>query len=80
MGVTQPRAAIVPPGGNGRRAGNLGHEHFYQRIKPQNGISYFVSGAAGSLRAGDICPSNLTAVGFDTDRSFMLIEVAGKGL
>ena len=57
-----------------------GHEHFYQRIKPQKGINYFVSGAAGELRPGDIRPSALTAAGFDADRSFMLIEVAGKEL
>lgn len=57
-----------------------GHEHFYQRIKPQQGIYYFVSGAAGQLRAGDIKPSDLTAAGFDSDRSFMLIEVADKEL
>ena len=57
-----------------------GHEHFYQRIKPQKGIHYFVSGAAGELRPGDLRPSEMTAAGFDSDRSFMLIEVAGKGL
>ena len=57
-----------------------GHEHFYQRIKPQKGINYFVSGAAGELRPGDIRQSELTAAGFDADRSFMLIEVAGNEL
>lgn len=57
-----------------------GHEHFYQRIKPQGGIYYFVSGAAGELRPGDIKQSALTAAGFDSDRSFMLVEVAGKKL
>jgi hypothetical protein len=39
-----------------------------------------VSGAGGQLRPGDLKPSSLTAVGFDTDRSFMLIEVAGREL
>jgi hypothetical protein len=57
-----------------------GHEHFYQRMKPQKGINYFVSGAAGELRPGDIRKSDLTAAGFDADRSFMLIEVAGNEL
>jgi len=57
-----------------------GHEHFYERIKPQNGIAYFVTGGAGKLRRGDINPSALTAVGFDIDNSFMLIEVSGKEL
>jgi len=57
-----------------------GHEHFYQRIKPQKGIYYFVSGAAGQLRKGDIKPSDLTAAAFDSDQSFMLVEVSGKEL
>jgi hypothetical protein len=55
-----------------------GHEHFYQRIKPQNGITYFVSGAGGQLRRGDIKRADFTAVGFDQDQSFMLVEIADK--
>jgi hypothetical protein len=47
---------------------------------PQRGILYFISGAAGSLRAGDIRRSELTAKGFDTDYSFMLMEAAGDEL
>jgi hypothetical protein len=57
-----------------------GHEHFYERIHPQQGITYFVSGAAGSLRRGDIRTSDITAKGFDSDYSFMLMEVAGDEL
>jgi predicted phosphodiesterase len=57
-----------------------GHEHFYERLKPQNGIHYFISGSAGQLRRGDIRPSNVEAVGFDKDNSFMLIEIAGDKL
>lgn len=57
-----------------------GHEHFYERVEPQHGISYFVSGAAGSLRRGDIRPSGLTAKGFDTDYHFMLMEITGADL
>ena len=57
-----------------------GHEHFYERTHPQRGVFYFVSGAAGSLRRGDIRPTDLTARGFDTDYSFMLMEVAGDEL
>jgi hypothetical protein len=55
-----------------------GHEHFYQRIKPQKGIYYFVTGAAGKLRRGDLRPSALTEVGNDRDYSFMLIELTDK--
>jgi len=56
-----------------------GHDHFYERTKPQKGIYYFVSGAAGKLRSGDLKDgSPLTAKGFDRDLSFMLIEVDDK--
>ena len=57
-----------------------GHEHFYERIKPQQGITYFISGGAGSLRTGDIRPTDLTDVGFDRDYHFMLIEISGDEL
>ncbi len=54
-----------------------GHEHFYERIKPQQGIWYFTSGGAAKIRRGDIRKTDLTASGFDRDRSFMLVEIAG---
>jgi hypothetical protein len=58
-----------------------GHEHFYERIKPQNGIAYFTSGAAGKLREGNIrTRSELTAEGYDKDCSFMLLEISGDEL
>jgi calcineurin-like phosphoesterase family protein len=54
-----------------------GHDHFYERIKPQKGIHYFVSGAGGKLRKGDVREgSPLTAAAFDRDMSFMLVEIA----
>lgn len=54
-----------------------GHEHFYERVKPQQGIYYFTAGGAAKLREGNITRTNLTEVGFDADRSFMIVEVAG---
>jgi 3',5'-cyclic AMP phosphodiesterase CpdA len=55
-----------------------GHDHVYERIKPQKGITYFVSGAAGQLRRGNMRPDeNETAAYFDQDQSFMLVEVSG---
>jgi len=57
-----------------------GHDHVYERIKPQKGITYFVSGAGGQLRKGDVRRSDLTAAQFDQDCSFMLIEVSGDDL
>jgi hypothetical protein len=54
-----------------------GHDHVYERIKPQKGIHYFVSGAAGQLRRGNMRPAEETAAYFDQDQSFMLVEVSG---
>ncbi len=57
-----------------------GHDHIYERLKPQKGILYFVSGAGGELRKGDIEPSAQMAAGFDQDQSFMLNEISGDEL
>jgi hypothetical protein len=58
-----------------------GHDHFYERIKPQHGIYHFVSGAGGSLRKHNINRSSgLSDAGFDTDYSFMLVEIAGADM
>ena len=55
-----------------------GHDHFYERVKPQNGIAYFVVGSGGQLRKGNIDRgSGITASGFDTDLAFMAVEIAG---
>ncbi len=54
-----------------------GHDHVYERLKPQKGILYFVSGAAGQLRRGNMSPSGETAASFDQDQSFMVVEIAG---
>jgi 3',5'-cyclic AMP phosphodiesterase CpdA len=57
-----------------------GHDHIYERLVPQKGITYFVAGASGELRQGDLRRSTSMAAGFDRDRSFMLNEVAGEDL
>ena len=57
-----------------------GHEHLYERMRPQSGVMYFVSGAAGSVRTGDLRPSSHQAKGYDGDLSFMLVEIAGNTL
>ena len=57
-----------------------GHEHVYERVLPQQGIYYFTEGASGELRASDLTPSAITAKGFDADRSFMMIEIAGDDM
>jgi 3',5'-cyclic AMP phosphodiesterase CpdA len=57
-----------------------GHEHIYQRSLLQNGIQYFISGGAGSLRMGDGVESREIARSFDKDFHFMLIEIDGDDL
>jgi hypothetical protein len=52
-----------------------GHEHFYERIKPQKGVSYFIIGSSAKLRKGDLRKSPLTAYGNDGTYAFMLIEI-----
>jgi hypothetical protein len=57
-----------------------GHEHFYERIKPQKGILHFISGGGGKLRPGDIRKDPQTAKGFDTDLHFMIMEIDGDDM
>jgi hypothetical protein len=53
-----------------------GHEHFYERLKPQKGITYVTQGGGAKLREGNIRTSSpMTAKGFDTDNSFTLVEI-----
>jgi predicted phosphodiesterase len=52
-----------------------GHEHIYERFKPQKGIHHFIVGGAAKLRLGDTRRGPLTAAAFDTDRSFMIAEI-----
>jgi predicted MPP superfamily phosphohydrolase len=55
-----------------------GHDHFYERVQPQKGITYFVVGSGGQLRAGNIdSKSGITAKGFDSDLAFMSAEIVG---
>jgi hypothetical protein len=57
-----------------------GHDHVYERLQPQHGIAYFVSGSGGQLRKGNVKRTAMTAAAFDTDQSFMLIEIGGDDL
>ena len=56
-----------------------GHDHVYERLKPQRGIHYFVVGPPASF-ARYLQPSETTAAGFDQDRAFMLVEISGDDL
>jgi hypothetical protein len=57
-----------------------GHEHFYERIKPQHGVTYIIEGGSAKLRVGNIRRAEFAAASFDTDNSFMLVEIAGDEL
>ena len=57
-----------------------GHEHVYERVKPQKGIQYFTEGASAKLMARSLQATSFKASGFDTDYSFMLVEIAGDEL
>lgn len=57
-----------------------GHEHIYERIKPQKGIPYFIVGSSGQLRKGGMTPSAQTAAGFDQDCVFLLGAINGSEL
>jgi len=56
-----------------------GHEHIYERTEIQNGILYFITGGAGSLREGDAHASPQIARGYDRDYHFMLAEFDDDG-
>jgi 3',5'-cyclic AMP phosphodiesterase CpdA len=52
-----------------------GHDHIYERTKPQQGIQYFVTGAGGDLYRGDVdLKSSFRAASYDQDNHFMVIE------
>ena len=57
-----------------------GHEHIYQRSELQQGVLYFVSGGAGSLRPGDGAAASFIARTFDDDYHFVLMEIEGDAM
>jgi predicted phosphodiesterase len=57
-----------------------GHEHVYERIRPQQNVYYFIEGNSAKLMTNDFRPTPDMQIGFDTDRGFMLVEIAGDKL
>jgi hypothetical protein len=57
-----------------------GHDHVYERLVPQRGIAYFVTGSSGQLRRSDLQKSASTAAGFDQDQVFLVAEIVGDDL
>jgi predicted MPP superfamily phosphohydrolase len=54
-----------------------GHEHAYERIKPEQGIYYFIQGSSGKLVHDDFQRKDVMVTSFDRDRTFMLVEIDG---
>jgi 3',5'-cyclic AMP phosphodiesterase CpdA len=58
-----------------------GHDHTYERTKPQQGVVYFVAGSAGKLRRGDLNRrSPFFEAGYDQDLAFMACEIDGDNM
>jgi len=58
-----------------------GHDHVYERTRPQRGVQYFVCGAGGQLRRGDLDRrSPFFAAGNDRVNSFMCFEATPEKL
>ena len=57
-----------------------GHEHVYERVKPQKGIPYFIVGSSGKLRKGGVTPSAITAASFDQDQAFLVASIDGADM
>jgi len=58
-----------------------GHDHAYERTKPQQGIVHFVAGSAGKLRKGDLNRrSPFFEAGYDADLAFLACEIQGDDM
>jgi hypothetical protein len=58
-----------------------GHDHIYERTKPQHGITHFVAGSGGKLRPGDYVRNQpFSARVFDTRNVFVAMEIDGDVL
>jgi 3',5'-cyclic AMP phosphodiesterase CpdA len=57
-----------------------GHDHVYERVKPEKGIYYFTEGSSGQLRPDGLAKTDMTSLGYAEDRTFMLVEIAGDQL
>jgi 3',5'-cyclic AMP phosphodiesterase CpdA len=55
-----------------------GHDHVYERVMPQKGITHFVVGSSGQLRKGNIDRgTGFTAYANATERAFLTAEISG---
>src|SRR6266508_2277325 len=53
-----------------------GHDHVYERVKPQQGVQYFVTGAGGKVRHGDVnMRSPFRAMSYDQDNHYLQMVI-----
>ena len=58
-----------------------GHDHIYERVKPQNGIVHFVIGSSGQLRRNNVDRrTGITEVANATEQAFLAAEISGDEL
>ena len=58
-----------------------GHDHVYERVMPQQGITYFVVGSSGQLRKGNIDRgTGFTAYANAVEQAFLVAEISGDQL
>ena len=58
-----------------------GHDHIYERIEPQGGITHFVVGSSGQLRKGNINRrTGFTAFANASEQAFLVAEISGDEL
>ena len=55
-----------------------GHDHVYERVKPQHGIVHFVVGSSGQLRKGNLDKdTGFTDAANATEQAFLAVEIDG---
>jgi hypothetical protein len=52
-----------------------GHDHVYERVKPQQGIVHFVVGSSGQLRRGNLDKTGFTDVANAREQAFLVVEI-----
>jgi 3',5'-cyclic AMP phosphodiesterase CpdA len=58
-----------------------GHDHVYERVMPQQGITHFVVGSSGQLRKGNIDKgTGFTAYANATEQAFLVAEISDDQL
>jgi 3',5'-cyclic AMP phosphodiesterase CpdA len=54
-----------------------GHDHVYERVKPQQGIVHFVVGSSGQLRRGNLDKTGLSDAANAREQAFLVVEIDG---